>query len=85
MKRNKLVKTAENIEKSLKEALDNINELIQNAKKPGWTLTDSYSRVSSALSDIQGLINDELNRDRKVDDIYGFNYSVFEIEEDGGE
>jgi hypothetical protein len=85
MKKSKLIKISENLEKSLKESLDSINELIQASKKPSWTLTDAYSRVSSALSDIQGLLNDEIHRDRKVDDVYGFNYNVFDLEEDGGE
>lgn len=86
MKRSKLVKISENINKNLKEVLDNINELIQESKKNDWSLSNSYSRVADAMSDIQNTINYELVRNREVDQVYGFsdNY-LFDIEEDGGD
>ena len=36
MKKNKLEKIQSNIEKNLKEVLNDINELIQNAKRNNW-------------------------------------------------
>lgn len=87
MKKNKLEKIQQNIEKNLKDVLNDINDLIQNAKRNNWTLNDCYHRVSSALTDLQQLLESELNRNREVDVVYGFESSVFEIreEDDGGD
>lgn len=86
MKRSKLVKISENINKNLKEVLDNINELIQASKKSDWCLSSAYSRVADAMNDIQNTINFELDRNREVEQVYGFSdNSLFDIEEDGGD
>lgn len=86
MKRSKLVKISENINKNLKEVLDNINELIQESKKNDWSLSNAYSRVADAMNDIQSTINFELDRNREVEQVYGFSdNSLFDIEEDGGD
>ncbi|MBR6515954.1 MAG: hypothetical protein IKT40_03770 [Bacilli bacterium] len=88
MKKSKLIKISENINKNLKEALDGINELIQEAKRPNWTLTDSYGRISSAMSDIQGMLECEIGRSKEIKEaeaVYGFDSSMFDIEEDGGD
>ncbi len=86
MKKKKLEKIQLNIEKNLKDVLNDINELIQNAKRNNWTLNDCYHRVSTALTDLQQLMESELNRNREVDHVFGFENYVFEIrEEDGGD
>lgn len=85
MKRNKLEKIQSNIEKNLKDVLNDINELIQNAKRNNWTLNDCYHRVSTTLTDLQQLMESELNRNREVDIIYGFESGVFDLKDDGGD
>lgn len=85
MKRNKLEKIQKNIDKNLKDVLNDINELIQNAKKQCWTLNDCHHRILSALGDLQGLLESELNRNREIDQMFGFEHSVFELKDDGGD
>lgn len=85
MKKNKLEKIQQNIEKNLKDVLNDINDLIQNAKRNNWTLNDCYHRVSSTLTDLQQLLESELNRNREIDNMFGFEHSLFEIKDDGGD
>ena len=84
MKKNELEKIGNEINEDLKKVLDNINKLVQKAKRSNWTLTDTYSRISSAMSELQSLIESELNHNREVDMVFGFNNSLFDFKDDDG-